>query len=195
MNTDGENEQSEHCPLTSGSSGFWCSPQCCAVVLGEKYQNRASMKWCFSAEKLHTSQKANFQACDKHTETEWNSLIGLMLSFLLADVNLGFIISFSTAHPRPFIFCREGKGRCGGTCGARPAAGPCTRWWLYLVAPSGVAHHSLVLSGLLQGLGPPAKEFLKLKTIFLSEGLFPPCTDAPLCGLSLQIFFFWLFQM
>lgn len=120
-----------------------------------------------------------------------------MLSFLLADVNLGFIISFSTAHPRPFIFCREGKGREGavGPAELGRLQGPCTRWWLYLVAPSGVAHHSLVLSGLLQGLGPPAKEFLKLKTIFLSESLFPPCTDAPLCGLSLQIFFFWLFQV
>lgn len=107
-------------------------------LLGEKYQNRASMKWCFSAEKLHTSQKANFQACDKHMETELNSLIGLLLSFLLADVNLGFIISFSTAHSRPFIsvacFVPVGSGkvwwdlRSSAGCRARERAGGSILW-------------------------------------------------------------------
>lgn len=110
--------------------------------------------------------------------------------FSLADVNLGFIISFSIVLPRALIFVgyfvpvRDREGVVG-PAGLSRVRGPCARWWLYLVAPSGVAHHSLVLSGLLQGVGPPAKEFLKLKTIFLSVGLFPASINAPFCALSL----------
>lgn len=69
-----------------------------------------------------------------------------MLTFSLADVNLGFMISFSLAHP---ISLGEGVVGPAGLQGS----GMCC--WLYLVAPGGVAHHILVLSGLLHGLGPP----------------------------------------
>lgn len=67
------------------------------------------MKCCFSAEKLHASPKANFQAWDEHTETEWTCLISLLLSLFTCRCKSWVydLIFVSTSH----FF----GGRCGGT--------------------------------------------------------------------------------